>query len=97
MIEQRFFTYMNLVFLQECRHRNDDGEFLRIAFVIISHRHHGLVFTADQGYLGGLVEQLCIGLADVKAAESVDELRRTQQAEQCKRIKQVSVHKHFLS
>ncbi len=66
----------DLVFLDEGRHRNDEGEFTGLALVVARHGDRGLLAVARENDLGGFVEQLGVGLGDVEAAERARRSRR---------------------
>ena len=71
MIDDFLVADVDLALFDERRHRDDDGEFLRIAFEVVHHGDHGLVVVADEHDLRRLVENFRVGLGDVKAAEAV--------------------------
>ncbi len=58
MVDGLHLDHADLLALDEGRHRDDDGEFLRLAFVVARHGDGGGVAVARQHHLGGLVEQL---------------------------------------
>ena len=70
VIDQRLLADVDLLALEQRRHRNHDGELLRLALEVVRHRHHGAIAVAHQHDLRGLVEQLGVGLGDVEAAEA---------------------------
>ena len=72
MVEQRLLTDVNLILLQNRRHRNDDRELLRIALEVVGHRQHRAVLVTNEDDLRRLVVKLGISLGDVEAAESQD-------------------------
>ncbi len=69
VVDRGRLDHADLLALDETRHRDHDGEFLRLALVVARHRDGGLGAVAGQDDLGGLVEQLGVGLGDVEAAE----------------------------
>src|SRR6266852_6049518 len=46
VFDERAVADADLLLLQERRHRNDDGELLRIAFIVVGHRHDSLITVA---------------------------------------------------
>src|SRR5262249_34054576 len=76
MIDDRLLADVNLLALEERRHRDHDCEFFQVPLEVVRHRHHRAVAVADQHHLRGLVEQLRVGLRDVEAAEAEDRRRR---------------------
>ena len=69
MIDYGTITDMNLVFLQHDRHGDHNGELLCIPLVIIRHGNHRAVLVTDEHHLGGLVEEIRIGLRDIETAK----------------------------
>ena len=92
VIDERLVADVDLLALQERRHRNDDGELLQVALEVVGHRHHRAIAVAHQHDLRGLVEQLGVGLGDVEAAEAEQRRRRPgdQRRERRRRTRVVS-------
>ena len=74
VVEERPLADVDLLALEERRHRDDDGELLGIALEVVRHREDGAVAVAHQDHLRGLVEELGVGLGDVEAAEGLGRL-----------------------
>ena len=70
MIEERPLGDVDLLALEEGGDGDDDGELFRIALEVVGHGEDRAVAVAHQDHLGGLVEQLGVGLGDVEAAEA---------------------------
>ena len=62
--------------LENGRHRDHDRELLRVALEVVGHGEDGAVAVAHQHHLGGLVEELGVGLGHVEAAEGEGVRRR---------------------
>jgi hypothetical protein len=73
---------VNLITLDQGRHWDHHGEFLGIALEVIDHCDHRFVVLTREHDLGRLVENLCVGFGDVKAAEALRGLGFKRQGEQ---------------
>ena len=82
VIDQRLVADVDLLLLEEGRHRNDDGELLEVALEVVGHRQDGAVAVADQGDLRGAVKELGVRLGHVEPAEPEGGGRREQQGEE---------------
>jgi len=62
---------VNLILGDHRRHRDDQREIGQLPLVVIRHRDNGPVSVSNQDNLRCVVEQGCVGLADVETAEGV--------------------------
>ena len=82
MFHGRLVADVDLPFFEERRHGDDHREILRVALEVVDHRQHGLVPLAGEHDLGGVVENLGVGLGDVEAAKGVGVSAQCQEAGQ---------------
>lgn len=66
MLQERRITHVDLFPSQHRRDRDEHGEFFGGTAKVVGHRDHGLVVVSHHHDLGGLVEQLGVGLRHTK-------------------------------
>ena len=69
VVDDGLVADVDLVARQQRGHRDDDGEFARVALEVVRHGDHGAVAIPCEHHLRGAVEQCGVRLGDIETAE----------------------------